>query len=150
MARDKLHMLCWDILKEDILVWCVTYQPFRAQQQPILNWPTTTTAGTTPLPASPQQGVSTTQSEPPTLQIWISAGSSTLVSAAREKTASLPRSAGLQAVVETIPPRPAHVLQQWPRELQQAHITLRRSNFQHELYLHLDKAWVTWLNGIDN
>ena len=36
-------------------------------------------------------------------------------------------------------------------ELQRAHTTLRRSNFEHELRLHPDKAWVTWLlDGIDN
>ena len=34
VARDKLHTLRWDILKEDILVWCVTNtnHPFRARQ----------------------------------------------------------------------------------------------------------------------
>lgn len=52
--------------------------------------------------------------------------------------------------METIPPRPAHALHQWPRELQRAHTTLRRSNFEHELRSHPDKAWVTWLlDGID-
>ena len=46
VARDKRHTLRWDILKEDILVWCVTHQPFRARQQPAPSRPTTTTAGT--------------------------------------------------------------------------------------------------------
>lgn len=33
-ARSKTSILQWDILKEDILVWCVTHTPFRARQQP--------------------------------------------------------------------------------------------------------------------
>ena len=103
------------------------------------------------LPASPQQGVTSTLSEPPTLQVRGSAGGSTSASAAREQAASLPTSAGLQAVVETLPPRPAHVLHQWPRELQRAHTMLRCSNCEHELCLCPDKAWVTWLlDGIHN
>ena len=48
---------------------------------------------------------------------------------------------------QSLPTRP----HQWPSELQRAHTTLRRSNFEHELRLHPDKAWVTWLlDGIDN
>ena len=146
--RDKLHTLCWDILKEDILVWCVTHQPFRARQQPVPSRPTSTLLC---LPAPPLQGVSTTQSEPPTMQARRSAGVSTSAGATREQSATLPTSTGSQAVVETTLPKPAHVLHQWPSELQRAHTTLRRSNFEHKLRLHPDKAWVTWLlDGIDN
>ena len=32
-ARTKDHTLHWDILKEDLLVWCVTNPPFRTRQQ---------------------------------------------------------------------------------------------------------------------
>ncbi|KAL5509495.1 hypothetical protein EMCRGX_G004882 [Ephydatia muelleri] len=32
---DKLHNLRWNALKEDVLVWCVTHQPFHAWQQPV-------------------------------------------------------------------------------------------------------------------
>ena len=45
---DKLHNLRWDVLKEDMLVWCVTHQPFHAWQQPVPSRLTTTPAGTTP------------------------------------------------------------------------------------------------------
>ncbi|KAL5517394.1 hypothetical protein EMCRGX_G002935 [Ephydatia muelleri] len=45
---DKLHNLRWDALKEDVLVWCVTHQPFHAWQQPVPSRLTTTPAGTTP------------------------------------------------------------------------------------------------------
>ncbi|KAL5502793.1 hypothetical protein EMCRGX_G009617 [Ephydatia muelleri] len=45
---DKLHNLRWDVLKEDVLVWCVTHQPFHAWQQPVPSRLTTTPAGTTP------------------------------------------------------------------------------------------------------
>ena len=105
------------------------------------------------LPAvAPHPKASTIPSEPPTSQARKSAGGTTLASAAREQqTASSPTNAGSQTVVETIPPRPAHALHQWPRELQRAHTTLRRSKFEHELRSHPDKAWVTWLlDGIDN
>ena len=44
----KLHNLRWDVLKEDVLVWCVTHQPFHAWQQPVPSRLTTTPAGTTP------------------------------------------------------------------------------------------------------
>ncbi|KAL5484652.1 hypothetical protein EMCRGX_G021183 [Ephydatia muelleri] len=107
VARDKLHTLCWDILKEDILVWCVTHQPFRARQQPVPSRPTSTLLC---LPAPPLQGVSTTRSEPPTMQARRSAGFSTSAGATREQSATLPTSAGSQAVVETTLPKPAHVL----------------------------------------
>ena len=63
------------------------------------------------------QGVPTTLSEPPTMQARRSAGGSTSADATKEQSATLPTSAGSQAVVETTPPRPAHVLHQWPREL---------------------------------
>ena len=103
------------------------------------------------LPASPQQGVPTTLSEPPTMQARRSASGSTSADATKEQSATLPTSAGTQAVVETTLPRPAHVLHQWPRELQRAHTTLRCSSFDHELCLHLDKTRVTWLlDSIDN
>ena len=97
------------------------------------------------LPAvAPHPEASTIPSEPPTSQARKSTGGTTLASAAREQqTASSPTNAGSQAVGETIPPRPAHALHQWPRELQRAHTTLRRSNFEHELRSHPDKAWVT-------
>ncbi|KAL5486695.1 hypothetical protein EMCRGX_G019209 [Ephydatia muelleri] len=126
VARDKLHTLRWDILKEDILPQAGQ----QAQQQ------------ATRLPAvAPHPEASTIPSEPPTSQARKSAGGTTLASAAREQ----------QTVGETIPPRPAHALHQWPRELQRAHTTLRRSNFEHKLRSHPDKAWVTWLlDGIDN
>ncbi|KAL5473658.1 hypothetical protein EMCRGX_G028167 [Ephydatia muelleri] len=42
---DKLHNLRWDVLKEDVLVWCVTHQPFHAWQQPVPSRLTTTPAG---------------------------------------------------------------------------------------------------------
>ena len=45
---DKLHNLCWDVLKEDVLAWCVTHQPFHAWQQPVPSRLTTTPAGTAP------------------------------------------------------------------------------------------------------
>ena len=32
-ARSKSTTFQWDVLKEDILVWCVTHNPFRARQQ---------------------------------------------------------------------------------------------------------------------
>ena len=47
-AMDKLHNLSWDALKEDVLVWCVTHQPFHAWQHPVPSRLTTTPAGTTP------------------------------------------------------------------------------------------------------
>ena len=47
-AMHKLHNLRWDVLKEDVLVWCVTHQPFHAWQQPVPSRLTTTLAGTTP------------------------------------------------------------------------------------------------------
>ncbi|KAL5506130.1 hypothetical protein EMCRGX_G007706 [Ephydatia muelleri] len=103
------------------------------------------------LPASPQQGVPTTQSEPPTTQARRCASSSTLADATKEQSATLSTSAGSQAVVETPPPRPAQVLHQWLPELQRTHTTLQHSNVEHKLRLHPDKAWVTWLlDGIDN
>ncbi|KAL5457463.1 hypothetical protein EMCRGX_G034726 [Ephydatia muelleri] len=137
VARDKLHTLRWDILKEDILPQAGQ----QAQQQATL------------LPAvAPHPEASSILSEPPTSQARKSAGGTTLASATREQqTAFSPTNAGSQAVGETIPPRPAHALHQWPRELQRAHTTLRRSNVEHELRSHPDKAWVTWLlDGIDN
>ena len=33
VARSKSTTFQWDVLKEDILVWCVTRNPFRARQQ---------------------------------------------------------------------------------------------------------------------
>ncbi|KAL5503589.1 hypothetical protein EMCRGX_G010562 [Ephydatia muelleri] len=39
--------LGWEVLKEDMLVWCVTHQPFHARQQPVPSRLTTTPAGTT-------------------------------------------------------------------------------------------------------
>ena len=65
----------------------------------------------------PLQGVSTTRSEPPTMQTRRSAGVSTSAGATREQSATLPTSAGSQALVETILPKPAHVQHQWPSEL---------------------------------
>ena len=46
-AMDELHNLRWDVLKEDVLMWCVTHQPFHAWQQPVPSRLTTTPAGTT-------------------------------------------------------------------------------------------------------
>ena len=45
---DKLHNFRWDVLKEDVLVWYVTHQPFHAWQQSVPSRLTTTPAGTTP------------------------------------------------------------------------------------------------------
>ncbi|KAL5505879.1 hypothetical protein EMCRGX_G007418 [Ephydatia muelleri] len=102
------------------------------------------------LPAPPLQGVSTTRSEHPQCRPGdlpafqprqVQQGSRVLLCPQVLVT----------AVVETTPPKPAHAPHQWPSELQRAHTTLRCSNFEHELRLHPDKAWVTWLlDGIDN
>ena len=70
-AMHKLHNLRWDMLKEDVLVWCVTHQPFHAWQQPVPSRLTTTPAGTTP--PSGAHGVSHPQYRPgdlPALQLW--------------------------------------------------------------------------------
>ena len=56
-AMDKLHNLHWDVLKEDVLVWCVTHQPFHAWQQPVPSRLTTTPAGTSlPYGVTPADG----------------------------------------------------------------------------------------------
>eukprot|EP00731_Ephydatia_muelleri_P032799 Em0024g343a len=64
---------------------------------------------------------------------------STLAGAKRGQSAILPTGAGSQAVVESTPPRPGHVLHQWPRDLheltplyeQRAHTTLRPASSHH-------------------
>ena len=86
---------------------CVTHQPFHAWQQPVPSRLTTTSAGTTP--PSGAHGASHPQCRPgdlPALQLW------------QVQHAILPTGAGSQAVVESTPPRPGHVLHQWPRDLQ--------------------------------
>ena len=78
---DKLHNLHWDALKvvtwsyhhiiEDVLVWCVTHQPFHAWQQPVPSRLTTTPAGTTP--SSGAHEASHPQCRPedlPVFQLW--------------------------------------------------------------------------------
>ena len=72
-----------------------------------------------------------TWSEPPTIQTRRFASVSTLAGATRGQSAILPTGAGSQAVVESTPPRPGHVLHQWPRDLQQVHTTLRPVNSHH-------------------
>eukprot|EP00731_Ephydatia_muelleri_P004631 Em0002g807a len=83
------------------------------------------------LPASPQQGVPTTQSEPPTTQARRCASSSTLVDATKEQSATLSTSSGSQAVVETPPPRPAQVLHQWLPELQRGRLRTLAHSWNH-------------------
>ena len=91
--------------------------PFHSRQQHVPNRLTTTPAGTTPSTSITPAGSSTTQSEPSTLQARRFAGGSALADATREQSATLPTSAGSQAVVETTLPRPANMLRQWPCEL---------------------------------
>ncbi|KAL5476138.1 hypothetical protein EMCRGX_G026048 [Ephydatia muelleri] len=83
---DKLHNLRWDVLKEDVLVWCVTHQPFHAWQQPVPSRLTTTPAGTTP--PSGAHGVSHPQVLGP--RLW------------------------WRALCQGL--APGHVLHQWPRD----------------------------------
>ena len=134
-------------------MWCVTHQPFRARQQPVPSRPTSTPTGTalstSTTPAGgfhhPERATHNACQE---ICQRFNLGR---CNKGAECYLTLPTSAGSQAVVENTPPKPAHVLHQWPSELQRAHTTLRRSNFEHELRLHPDKAWVTWLlDGIDN
>ncbi|KAL5474381.1 hypothetical protein EMCRGX_G026321 [Ephydatia muelleri] len=78
-------------------------------------------------------------SEPPTIQARRFASVSTLAGATRGQSAILPTGAGSQAVVESTPPRPGHVLHQWPHDLhkltplcdQRAHTTLRPASSHH-------------------
>ena len=68
---DKLHNLRWDVLKENVRVWCVTHQPFHAWQQPVPSRLTTAPAGTTP--PSGAHGASHPQCRPgdlPAFQLW--------------------------------------------------------------------------------
>ncbi|KAL5489349.1 hypothetical protein EMCRGX_G018433 [Ephydatia muelleri] len=107
-AMDKLHNLRWDALKEDVLVWCVTHQPFHAWQQPVPSRLTTTPAG---------QAYSTiwyTRSEPPT-----GAGSQAVVES------TLPRPGHVLHQW----PRDLHELT--PLYEQQAHTTLRTASSHH-------------------
>ena len=53
-ARNKSG-LQWDVLKEDILVWCVTRNPFRARQQ-VQSGSSTSRQGPAPAAGSNQQG----------------------------------------------------------------------------------------------
>ena len=63
--------LRWYVLKEDVLVWYVTHQPFHARQQPVPSRLITTSAGTTP--PSGAHGASHPQCRPgdlPAFQLW--------------------------------------------------------------------------------
>ena len=98
--------------------------------------PTTTTAGITPTSGQPSREFPPPRASHPNCR----SGDLQAVQPRQVQHGSrlyLLTSAGLQAVVETIPPLPAHVLNQWPRELQQLHTTLRRSNFEHAFILTL-------------
>ncbi|KAL5503298.1 hypothetical protein EMCRGX_G010225 [Ephydatia muelleri] len=110
-SMDKLHNLGWEVLKEDMLVWCVTHQPFHARQQPVPS----------SLPSRHYSTIWCTRSEPPTMQARRFASVSTLASATRGQSAILLTGAGSQAVVESTLPRPGNVLHQWPRDLHELH-----------------------------
>ena len=144
-ARSK-STLQWDVLKEDILVWCVTRNPFRARQQ--------VQSGS----STPRQGSATTAGNASNQQGDRSVLTTTgqeicrrTASALKEPNATMPTSAGVTVVVGTTLLQPALAPSRHPCELQRAHTPLRSSTFEQELRNHPDKAWTSWLlAGIDN
>ncbi|KAL5463980.1 hypothetical protein EMCRGX_G032933 [Ephydatia muelleri] len=131
-ARNDQQALRWDVLKEDLLVWCVTNPALRTRQQS--SYPR---IGASVIPA--QHPAATTGS--------LHHGEH----ATHTASGGRPRAGPLAAVESTLPsPAPAPALQGLS-ELQRAYTPLRRSAFERELKGHPDKAWVSWLlNGIDN
>ena len=127
-ARNDQQALRWDVLKEDLLVWCVTNPALRTRQQS--SYPRIGASG---IPA--QHPAATTGS----------------LHHGEHATHTASGAGPLAAVESTLPsPAPAPALQGLS-ELQRAHTPLRRSAFERELKGHPDKAWVSWLlNGIDN
>eukprot|EP00731_Ephydatia_muelleri_P003033 Em0001g3033a len=125
---DVVCCLRWDVLKEDLLVWCVT-NPHFGQDSSSLH-----THG------SGHRGHQHSTQQP------------LLAAFTMARNATSPTGAGsLSAVESTLSsPAPAPALQGLSK-LQRAHTPLRRSAFERELKGHPDKAWVSWLlNGIDN
>ena len=137
-----------DVLKEDILVWCVTRNPFRTRQQ-VQSGSSTPRQGsaTTVGNASNQQGdrsvLTTTGQE---ICRRFNYGKCT-----KGAECHYARKCWVTVVVGTTLLQPALAPSQHPCELQRAHTPLRSSTFEQELRNHPDKAWTSWLlAGIDN
>eukprot|EP00731_Ephydatia_muelleri_P033695 Em0035g32a len=121
-ARDNQQALRWDVLKEDLLVWCVTNPALRTRQQQS-SYPGIGASGT---PA--QHPAATTGSRhhghgmqllPQVLGHWLQ----------------------WRALCQVLP----------PHQHSRGYTPLRRLAFERELKGHPDKAWVSWLlNGIEN
>ena len=137
------------MLKEDILVWCVTRNPFRARQQ-VQSGSSTPRQGsaTTAGNASNQQGdrsVLTTTGQ----EICRRFNYGKCTKGAECHYAH--KCSGVTVVVGTTLLQPALAPSRHPCELQRARTPLQSSTFEQELRNHPDKAWTSWLlAGIEN
>ena len=95
-ARSKSTTFQWDVLKEDILVWCVTRNPFRARQQ------MQTTSSTPRQGPAPVAGNASNQEGDSPALARRSVAVLTSESAPRELNGTMPTSAVAQIVVGTI------------------------------------------------
>ena len=138
----------WDVLKEDILVWCVTRNPFRARQQ------MQTTSSTPRQGPAPAAGNASNQQDD--CSVLTSTGQEIC---RRFNYAKCTKGAEWHYAhkccgpgwVGTISLQPSLVPSWHPHELPRAHIPLRTSTFEQELRNHPNKAWISWLlSGIDN
>ena len=135
------------MLKEDILVWCVTRNPFRTRQCRL---------PAPPLARAqvPQQGMPATSRAIALYSLALArryAAVLTTQSAPRELNGTMPTSVVAQVVVGTISLQPSLVPSWHPHELPRAHTPLQSSTFEQELRNHPNKAWISWLlSGIDN
>ena len=142
VARDKSRLVPWDQVKEDILVWCATRQPFRPKTN-------TFTPGNTSAQRSSTTGGQPTQSS----------GHITLSSTGKEICRRYNYGTCTRTSCTFRPQVLDHRL--WWRPSRQGLYqgrrrgpwliyastctTLRHSEFERELRNHPDKAWVSWL-----
>ena len=142
VARDRSYLTPWDQVKEDILVWCATRNPFRGPKQfP----PEPGSSNAKPAPAGP------TGSQSAGLATHTSSGQEICkrfnFAACTRNPCSFARSVGFQAVARTTPggpvPRPLH-----PLSDNHIRTPLRLSEFEKELQLYPDKAWSSRLLSV--
>ena len=141
VARDKSRLVPWDQVKEDILVWCATRQPFR----PKIN---TFTPGNKSAQRSSTTGGQTHPVQRARHSLLHGEGDMQALQLRHlhpAPAAHLPKSVGSQAAVATTPAKPAPRPPRGPLADLRAHTTLRHSEFERELRSHPDKAWVSWL-----